>query len=122
MWINVEESLVGDKGTWPTIFSAVCGDRTRENSHRLEHRKFCNNMSKNFFTVRVMEPWNGLLREVVSRFWRYSRPVWMPTCVACCRGPACFAAELNSISRGSFQPLQFCDSSKQLCSVTMVVL
>ncbi len=20
--------------------------------------------------------------------WRYSRPVWMPTCAACCRGPA----------------------------------
>ena len=23
-----------------------------------------------------------------SNLWRYSRPSWMPTCAACCRGPA----------------------------------
>ena len=32
----------------------------------LEHRKFHANMWKTFFTVRVEEPWDGLLREVVE--------------------------------------------------------
>jgi len=32
----------------------------------LEHRKFHINMEKNFFTVRVMEHWNRLPREVVE--------------------------------------------------------
>jgi len=34
--------------------------------HKLKHRKFCLNMRKNFFTLRVTEPWNRLLREVVE--------------------------------------------------------
>ena len=27
--------------------------------------------------------------------WRYSRPIWMPACVACCRGPALQGARLS---------------------------
>ena len=42
----------------------MCGDRTRGNCHKLRHRKFCTNVHKNFFTVRVMEHWNRLPREV----------------------------------------------------------
>jgi len=44
----------------------VCSCKTRSNGLKLEHRKFCTNMQKNFFMVRVAEHWNRLTREVVK--------------------------------------------------------
>ena len=44
----------------------VPSDRTRGNRHKMKHGKFHLNKKKNFFTLRVTEPWNRLPREVVE--------------------------------------------------------
>ena len=65
--INIYKYLRGGGQTdVANLFSMVCGDRTRGNGCKIEHRKFRTDMQKNFFTVRVTEHWNRLPREVVE--------------------------------------------------------
>jgi len=49
-----------------TIFSVVPSDRTRGNSYKEKHRRFCLNIRKHVFTVMVNELWHRLLREGVE--------------------------------------------------------
>ena len=44
----------------------VCSCKTRSNGLKAEHRKFCTDMQKSFFPVRVRKHWNRLPREAVE--------------------------------------------------------
>jgi len=48
------------------LFPVVPSDRTRGNGHKLKQRKFQLSMKKNFFPLRVTEPWPRLPRGAVE--------------------------------------------------------
>ena len=48
------------------LFSMVLRDRIRSNGHRLKHGRFCLNIRKHFFIVRVTKHSPRLLREIVE--------------------------------------------------------
>jgi len=71
------------------LFLVVHSNRTRSNGLKIKHRKFHTNMQKNSFTVKAMEHWNRLPREVVKSLSKeILRAASRPTCATYCRVPA----------------------------------
>jgi len=70
--INVYKYLKhGSQRDMDNLFSEVCGDRTKANGHKHEHRKFHNNIQKNFFIGWWSTGTGYPGRMWVLLLWRY---------------------------------------------------
>jgi len=68
------------------LFPVVPSDRTRGKGYKLKQRKLQLKMRRNFFPLRVLEPWPRLPREAVeSPSLEIFQPPW-PRCCAPCSG------------------------------------
>ena len=94
------------------LFSVVPSDRTRGNGHKLKHKKFQVNSRKNFFTLRMTEPWNRLSRGLlVSLSLDIIQDPPGDGPVQPALGDAALAGGLDQMNpRCPFQHLRFCDS------------
>jgi len=111
--INADKYLKGgcqDDGA--KLFPVVPSNRTRGSGHKLKQRKLQLNTRKNFFTLRVTEPWHRLPREVMdspSLEIFNTLPGRGPVQPAV--GDPALAGGLDWVThRGPFQPLPLCDS------------
>ena len=65
--IAVYHYLKGDyRKDGNNLFSKACCDRTKGNGFKLKEGRFGLDISKNFFTMRVVKHWNKLPIEVVD--------------------------------------------------------
>ena len=67
-FVHVYENLMGrTKEDGTMLFSVVHSDSTLRNEHKQKNRKFhLNTYKESVFTVRMVEHWNRLTRDVVE--------------------------------------------------------
>ena len=70
-------------------------------------------MRRNFLTVEMTEHWNRLPKEAVDSPSLEIFKTYLDTYLCSLLQGVCFTGGLDLISRGPFQPLQFCDSVSQ---------
>ena len=93
------------------LFSVVSSDRTRGNGHKLKQKKLQLKMRKNFFTLRVTEPWHRLPREVVESPSLEIFQTRLDAVLCSLLWVTLLWQGLGWVThRGPFQPLLFCDS------------
>lgn len=67
------------------LFSVMSSDRIRGNGHKPKCMKFHLKISKNFSTVRLLNPGGSCIERLWTLHpWRWSKPDWSQPQAACC--------------------------------------